>query len=157
MEAKRKPTWFSPEKAKKRLLEDRDPEFGDQLAAVVDRAVSRIQRLGREDVLVQKDELQRARLESRETTGVPAASAGLIRYFFQARNGPSGEYIEIQRKTRVMAGTRKISRLESAKHFDRIPLRLTAGNQSPEEAGTVVRIDRTPTLPPTKSRNSSSR
>jgi len=41
----RNPTWFSAEKAKRRLCEDRVPDFGAELARVVDRAVSRIRRL----------------------------------------------------------------------------------------------------------------
>jgi 8-oxo-dGTP pyrophosphatase MutT (NUDIX family) len=40
----RNPTWFSPEKAKRRLQENRTPDFGAELARVVDRAVSRIRR-----------------------------------------------------------------------------------------------------------------
>ncbi len=44
-EADRNPTWFSTEKAKQRLLEDRAPEFGAELARVVDRASARIRRL----------------------------------------------------------------------------------------------------------------
>ena len=43
-EFNRNPTWFSAEKAKRRLLEDRGVEFGAELARVVDRAVSRIRR-----------------------------------------------------------------------------------------------------------------
>jgi 8-oxo-dGTP pyrophosphatase MutT (NUDIX family) len=41
----RTPTWFSAEKAKRRLNADRHRDFGDELAGVVDRAVSRIRRL----------------------------------------------------------------------------------------------------------------
>ena len=41
----RTPTWFSAEKAKRRLIADRDREFGEELAGLVDRAVSRIRRL----------------------------------------------------------------------------------------------------------------
>ncbi len=44
-EANRNPTWFSAEKAKQRLLEKRAPEFGAELARVVDRAAARIRRL----------------------------------------------------------------------------------------------------------------
>jgi 8-oxo-dGTP pyrophosphatase MutT (NUDIX family) len=44
-ELNRNPTWFTAEKAKQRLLEDRASEFGAQLAGVVDRAVARIRRL----------------------------------------------------------------------------------------------------------------
>jgi 8-oxo-dGTP pyrophosphatase MutT (NUDIX family) len=45
-ESNRHPTWFSVEKAKRRLREDRAPAFGAELARVVDRAVARIRRLG---------------------------------------------------------------------------------------------------------------
>ena len=43
-EPDRHPSWFSAEKAKRRLQEDRAPDFGGELAGVIDRAVSRIQR-----------------------------------------------------------------------------------------------------------------
>ena len=43
-ESDRNPTWFSPEKAKRRLREDRTTDYGSELARVVDRAVSRIRR-----------------------------------------------------------------------------------------------------------------
>ena len=44
-EANRNPTWFSAEKAKRRLRQDRAPENAAELAAVVDHAVARIRRL----------------------------------------------------------------------------------------------------------------
>lgn len=44
-EPNRDPTWFSAEKAKRRLREDRPPAFAAELARVVDLAVARIQRL----------------------------------------------------------------------------------------------------------------
>ena len=44
-EFERNPTWFSAAKAKRRLREGRKPDFGSELARVVDRAVTRIQRL----------------------------------------------------------------------------------------------------------------
>ena len=44
-ESNRNPTWFSAEKAKRRLREGRTPDFGAELARVVDRAVSRIRRM----------------------------------------------------------------------------------------------------------------
>jgi len=46
-ESGRHPTWFSSEKAKKRLKEDRPPDYGEDLARIVDRAVVRIQRVYR--------------------------------------------------------------------------------------------------------------
>ena len=45
-EADRNPTWFSVEKAKQRLRQDRAANYGAELARVVDRAVARIRRLG---------------------------------------------------------------------------------------------------------------
>jgi 8-oxo-dGTP pyrophosphatase MutT (NUDIX family) len=44
-EPNRDPAWFSAEKAKQRLSEDRTSDYAGELARVVDRAVSRIQRL----------------------------------------------------------------------------------------------------------------
>jgi len=44
-EPNRDPTWFSAQKAKQRLSEDRTSDYAAELARVVDRAVSRIQRL----------------------------------------------------------------------------------------------------------------
>jgi 8-oxo-dGTP pyrophosphatase MutT (NUDIX family) len=44
-EPDRNPTWFSADKAKQRLSEDRTPDYGAQLTHVVDRALSRIRRL----------------------------------------------------------------------------------------------------------------
>jgi 8-oxo-dGTP pyrophosphatase MutT (NUDIX family) len=43
-EPNRNPSWFSAEKAKRRLQEDRAPDFGAELANVIDRAVARIRR-----------------------------------------------------------------------------------------------------------------
>ena len=57
-ERNRNPTWFSPEKAKRRLQEDRAPDDGAELARVVDRAVSRIRRL-RSEASITTDRPQR--------------------------------------------------------------------------------------------------
>jgi len=46
-EDKRHPTWFSAEKARRRLCDGRPAEQGEDLARIVDRAVARIQRLYR--------------------------------------------------------------------------------------------------------------
>jgi 8-oxo-dGTP pyrophosphatase MutT (NUDIX family) len=46
-ESGRNPSWFSVEKAKRRLREARTPEYAAEFARVVDRAVTRIQRLRR--------------------------------------------------------------------------------------------------------------
>jgi 8-oxo-dGTP pyrophosphatase MutT (NUDIX family) len=44
-EVDRNPTWFSPEKARRFLREDRGADYAAELARVVDRAVGRIERL----------------------------------------------------------------------------------------------------------------
>ncbi len=44
-ELNRNPTWFSGGKAKRRLRDDRAPDHGADLARVIDRALTRIQRL----------------------------------------------------------------------------------------------------------------
>ncbi len=56
-ESGRNPTWYSPEKAKRRLREDRTSGDGAELARVVDRAVARIHRLRRP--LTANDALQK--------------------------------------------------------------------------------------------------
>jgi 8-oxo-dGTP pyrophosphatase MutT (NUDIX family) len=43
-EKNRDPAWFSAEKAKRRLREERADDYGEDLARIVDRAVARIQR-----------------------------------------------------------------------------------------------------------------
>jgi 8-oxo-dGTP pyrophosphatase MutT (NUDIX family) len=63
----RHPTWFSPEKTKRCLREDRSPSCAAALARVVDRAVSQIERLRLADTIAaprpkdvpQKDALQK--------------------------------------------------------------------------------------------------
>jgi 8-oxo-dGTP pyrophosphatase MutT (NUDIX family) len=44
-EVGRNPTWFSAEKAKRRLQADRGSEFGSELARLVDEAATRIEKL----------------------------------------------------------------------------------------------------------------
>ncbi len=47
-ESHRDPTWFNADKARRRLRENRAPEFATEVVAVIDRAVSRIRdRAGR--------------------------------------------------------------------------------------------------------------
>jgi 8-oxo-dGTP pyrophosphatase MutT (NUDIX family) len=64
-ERHRNPTWFSAEKAKRRLREDRTPDYGAELARVVDRAVSRIRRK-RRGTIVPTDGPPRAALQKVE-------------------------------------------------------------------------------------------
>ena len=61
-ECNRNPTWFSPEKAKQRLREDRVRDDGAEVARIVDRAVARIQRLSNGNA-AQTDALQKVQFE----------------------------------------------------------------------------------------------
>ncbi len=56
-ERDRNPTWFSYEKAKKRLREDRSPEYGAEITSVIDHAVARIR--GRRSAV--RDSIQKVR------------------------------------------------------------------------------------------------
>jgi 8-oxo-dGTP pyrophosphatase MutT (NUDIX family) len=73
-EQDRNPTWFSAEKAKRKLLEGRTAAFGMELIRVVDRAVGRIQRLSHAPA-GPGDALQRVQFEA--STGLrPQPGAG---------------------------------------------------------------------------------
>jgi 8-oxo-dGTP pyrophosphatase MutT (NUDIX family) len=87
-ELDRNPTWFPAEKAKRRLRQDRSPEFGAELARVLDRALDRIQ-------------------QSRKKTGavVRGAKPGA-----QAGGAEKVQFIDIAR-VRETAGRAKTSRL----------------------------------------------
>ncbi len=56
-ERDRNPTWFSSEKAKKRLREGRSPEYGAEITSVIDHAVARIR--GRSSAV--RDTVQKVR------------------------------------------------------------------------------------------------
>lgn len=116
-ESNRKPTWFSPEKAKCCLLADRPAEFGAELARVVDRALLRIHRLHNSvpstDIHTEHrqhgDSLRQARFEplsEMHGNGVRpnAALARQLRKVFQMRTGAPQE---IRRSVlRLGTGTR---------------------------------------------------
>ena len=70
-ESKRHPTWFSAEKAKQRLREGRTPGNGTELARVVDRALTRIQRMS--------GAIETARAARQETGPQKDAAKGAIR------------------------------------------------------------------------------
>jgi 8-oxo-dGTP pyrophosphatase MutT (NUDIX family) len=81
-ESKRNPRWFSAEKAKRRLRDDRPSDLGEELARVVDRAVARIERLRRGisssiDPL-QKVQFEADRLISWQSRTQAASFAGLV-------------------------------------------------------------------------------
>jgi len=61
-ERNRNPTWFSADKAKRCLREDRTHDYGAELARVVNRAVTRIQRL-RNETIVETDRPRKGALQ----------------------------------------------------------------------------------------------
>ncbi len=101
-EANRNPTWFSPGKAKRRLLEDRAAKFGDELAGLVDRAVARIRRLeatsGSESG---KDELQKVRFEAFENVRWQGGGddAAMARYLLLKQRRLRSAVVEVRGST----------------------------------------------------------
>ena len=80
-EAGRNPSWFSPEKTKRRLREDRTSGDGTELARVVDRAVARIHRLRR--TFSSGDALQKVQFTSEDA---PAKRRRLVKRSERRRN-----------------------------------------------------------------------
>lgn len=91
-EAGRNPTWFSAPKAKRRLREDRVPAFGDELAAIVDRAVSRIQRMRATDGQEpHKDALQEVSFEASDNKRLlRGVHEALVRRFLSEQRNHHG-------------------------------------------------------------------
>jgi 8-oxo-dGTP pyrophosphatase MutT (NUDIX family) len=85
-ESGRNPTWFSPEKAQRKLREDRSSDFADELAGVVDRAVARIQRLRSTGPVT--DALQEVQFEAFQGTNSyrRAQEASFARYIRSTRD-----------------------------------------------------------------------
>ena len=144
-ESNRNPTWFSAEKAKQRLLEARAAEFGGELARVVDRAVSRIQRLHsgthKSPDRMRQDALQKVHFEFLEDGRFHAVlrEAALARQLFSQRRGPrSSAAIEMA----VQAHLRKILPLRATGEIRRPVLQLGAGEGSTAEtARNITAID----------------
>ena len=80
-ESNRNPTWFSAQRAKRRLLEDRKAEVGAELARVVELAMARIQQLRQPTPeWAQKDALQKVQFENVQLTADPVARASFVKY-----------------------------------------------------------------------------
>jgi 8-oxo-dGTP pyrophosphatase MutT (NUDIX family) len=144
-EANRNPTWFSAERAKQRLLKNRAPEFGAELARVIDRALSRIQRLHeraqRTSDHTRRDGLQEVRLEAFEYGRLPGnlREAGLARYLLHRREARSSAAIAVA----VQAHLRNAQPVEAPEEMIRPILRLGAGATSPANPATnITAIDR---------------
>ncbi|HXP48020.1 MAG TPA: NUDIX domain-containing protein, partial [Terriglobales bacterium] len=124
-EANRNPTWFSAGQAKRRLQEDRTPDYGAEFARVVDRAVARIQRL-RSATSTSTDALHKVQFEVFE----PA------RFHNRMEQASSARYMRREPaaaiELAVDAHLCKVLQLEPPQGFDRRPVavrvpQLTSG------------------------------
>lgn len=98
-EAHRTPTWFPPEKAKRRLLENRDEDLGAELARIVDRAQSRIRRLeASASKEFQSDALRKVHFEASEGIFSQAANAAALvrRLLIESRRLRPANVVEIE-------------------------------------------------------------
>ena len=131
-ESKRNRTWYSAEKAKRRLREGRSSGDGAEFARVVDQAVNRVRRLGnaisRPAVEAKPDALREVHLEALHGTGVPGrshetAGASLARYM-RRQPGDSGHSASVEFAvnaylSRVLRG--KVLRLGPAQEVNENP------------------------------------
>ena len=114
-ESNRNPTWFSAQRAKRRLQEDRKPEVGAELARVVEFAIARIQQL-REPTPdgTLKDALQKVQFENVHLTDDPVARASFLKYIRARRNVEPSTAIELA----VKAYLGQVLSLDRAQHFN---------------------------------------
>jgi 8-oxo-dGTP pyrophosphatase MutT (NUDIX family) len=140
-EAGRNPTWFSAERAKQRLEKGRPPEFGAELARVIDRALARIQRLHASERAIpdriRRDGLQEVRFEAFECGRFPGdlREAVLARYLLRPPNARlSGS---------IKAGAQgHLQKTAIPGEIRRPVLRLSAGAGSPADvADNITAID----------------
>jgi len=131
-EANRNPTWFSAAKAKRRLREGRAPDYGAELARVVDRAVARIQRL-RSATSTSTDALNKVQFEAFEPARFPNRmdEASFARYI---RREPAAA-VEVA----INAHSAKILRLVPPQESDQRPVtvrvpQLTSGTGTAGDA-----------------------
>jgi 8-oxo-dGTP pyrophosphatase MutT (NUDIX family) len=122
-ESNRDPTWFSAQRAKKRLQENRMSETGAELARVVDLAVTRIQRFctsarGCSDG-TQKDALQKVQFE---TLGVEAVK----------ERAQTSSFVEFVRGQRRLIGPSAAIKVAVGTYLGQ-PLRQTATQEVPSE------------------------
>jgi 8-oxo-dGTP pyrophosphatase MutT (NUDIX family) len=139
-ESRRNPTWFSAEKAKRRLREDRSSEDGAELARVVEEAATRIHWLrhgavAAGDVLEksgvpparsEKDALQKVQFEAGDGAHVRgrmdvAAGASFVQYVRRPR-GDLGDPAAIE--LAVQTYLCKVLRLSSPRGWNRDAMRL---------------------------------
>lgn len=135
-ESKRKRTWFSADKAKRRLQEGRSSDRGAEIAAVVDRAVARVRRLHGETQgaprATQKDALQQVRFEALRKIAAPRTTTTMIvgRFRREMRSLPAVEVAVNEHLQKLLPGeTRGLSQPI---------LRLESGSRPAANAGGKV-------------------
>jgi 8-oxo-dGTP pyrophosphatase MutT (NUDIX family) len=94
-EANRNPSWFSPEKAKKQLSRSRERHFAGELCRVVDRAVTRVERLRSCDFKA-NDPLRRTEFE------FPVSLVGYSGWQIGARSRTMPKLIRAARRSTVI-------------------------------------------------------
>ena len=146
-EANRNPTWFSAERAQQHLIKDRAPEFGAELARIVDRALFRIERLRNDAHKSQehshRDELQEVRFEAAEYRCLPGdlTETARVRAFLRKRGGArSSSLISAAIDDALQTHLRTIRLLESTREIRRPMLRLGVGVSG--TADNITAIDR---------------
>jgi len=93
-EARRNPTWFSPEKAKRRLQDARTRDDGAEFARVVDRAVARVQRL-RNPACPAGDALQKVQIEASPEAGIHTRVEAALFAYIRRRNARRSAAVEL--------------------------------------------------------------
>jgi len=66
-ESGRTPTWFPAEKTKRLLREDRSPDYGSDLARIINRALARIERSRNDRTASEKSRIERSKNETHVT------------------------------------------------------------------------------------------
>jgi len=139
-EADRSPTWFSAKNAKQCLQKDRAPEFGAELARVIERAVSRIQRLHASartgPARMYREGLQEVQFEAFEYGRLHGdlREAVFARYSLRQRDARSSAAIDVA----VQAQLRKVPQIGAPEEIRRPVLRLSAGTGSPADAANNI-------------------
>jgi 8-oxo-dGTP pyrophosphatase MutT (NUDIX family) len=146
-ESGRSPTWLSAEKAKQHLQKDRAQEFGAELARVIDRGLSRIQRLharGRNPAnRVYREGLREVRFEAFEYARLPGGHSGdlreaVIARYLYSRDARSSAAMQVE----VPAHLRRIPQIAARGEIRRPILRLGTGVGSPADtANNITAID----------------
>lgn len=104
----RNPTWFSPEKAKRRLQEDRTPDDGAEFARVMDCAVARIRRL-RPPTCAAGDALQKVQFEACPEAGIRTRIGEAVFAQYIRRQGDTRRSAAIA----LAVNTQKVVQLEA--------------------------------------------